>query len=182
MTQFNLNQLELFETPVRNLPDSKTDTILRFKGVKTLHELRAALHANYTRKELKLFLYAEPTATEHVVGVAPEVYFDVRVAVPCLTGAHKSTVRYLPLDEVVPPSVVEHVTAEDLTAAEKDTLLLIKAPAHVGGGYATARKRLLKSLGLSQMPVLEAPNPAGLTFGRLEVPLTTYLKSCTSNK
>lgn len=181
MVQFNLNQLELFETPVRNLPDSKTDTILRFKGVKTLHELRAALHANYTRKELKLFLYAEPTATEHVVGVAPEVYFDVRVAVPCLTGAHKSTVRYLPLDEIVPPSVVEHVTAEDLTAAEKDTLLLIKAPTHIGK-YVTARKRLLKSLGLSQAQVLEVPNPVGLTFNRLEAPLTTYLKNYTNNK
>lgn len=181
MVQFNLNQLELFETPVRNLPDSKTDTVMRFKAVKSLHELRAALHANYTRKELKLFLYAEPTATEHVVGVAPEVYFDVRVAVPCLTGAHKSTVRYLPLDEIVPPSVVEHVTVEDLTAAERDTLLLVEAPTRIGE-YATARKRLLKTLGLSQMQVLETPNPAGLTFDRLEVPLTTYLKSCTSNK
>lgn len=181
MVQFNLNQLELFETPVRNLPDSKTDTVIRFKGVKTLHELRAALHANYTRKELKLFLYAEPTATEHVVGVAPEVYFDVRVAVPCLTGAHKSTVRYLPLDEIVPPSVVEHVTVEDLTAAERDTLLLVEAPTRIGE-YATARKRLLKTLGLSQTQILEAPNPAGLAFDRLEVPLTTYLKSCASNK
>lgn len=181
MTQFNLNQLELFETPVRNLPDSKTDTILRFKGVKTLHELRAALHANYTRKELKLFLYAEPTATEHVVGVAPEVYFGVRVAVPHLSGAHKSIVRYLPLDEIVPPSVIEHVTIEDLTAAERDTLLLVEAPTRIGE-YATARKRLLKTLGLSQMQVLEAPNPAGLTFDKLEVPLTTYLKNYTNNK
>lgn len=181
MTQFNLNQLELFETPVRNLPDSKTDTVLRFKAVKSLHELRAALHANYTRKELKLFLYAEPTATEHVVGVAPEVYFDVRVAVPCLTGAHKSTVRYLPLDEIVPPSVIEHVTVEDLTAAEKDTLLLLEAPTRIGG-YATARKRLLKTLGLSQAQVLEVPNPVGLTFNRLEAPLTTYLKNYTNNK
>lgn len=179
--QFNLNQLELFETPVRNLPDSKTDTVLRFKAVKNLHELRAALHANYTRKELKLFLYAEPTATEHVVGVAPEVYFDVRVAVPCLTGAHKSTVRYLPLDEVVPPGIVEHVTVEDLTAAERDTLLIVEAPTRIGE-YATARKRLLKSLGLSQAQVLEVPNSAGLTFIRLEVPLTTYLKNCTNNK
>lgn len=181
MVQFNLNQLELFETPVRNLPDSKTDTVMRFKAVKSLHELRAALHANYTRKELKLFLYAEPTATEHVVGVAPEVYFDVRVAVPCLTGAHKSTVRYLPLDEIVPPSVVEHVTVEDLTAAERDTLLLVEAPTRIGE-YATARKRLLKTLGLSQAQVLEVPNPVGLTFNRLEAPLTTYLKNYTNNK
>ena len=181
MTQFNLNQLELFETPVRNLPDSKTDTVLRFKGVKTLHELRAALHTNYTRKRLKLFLFAEPTITEHIAGATPQVYFNVRVAVPCLTGAHKSTVRYLPLDEVVPPSVVEHVTAEDLTAAEKDTLLLIKAPTHIGK-YVTARKRLLKSLGLSQAQVLEVPNPVGLTFNRLEAPLTTYLKNYTNNK
>lgn len=181
MTQFNLNQLELFEAPVRNLPDGKTDTVMRFKGVKSLHELRAALHANYTRKELKLFLYAEPTATEHVVGVAPEVYFDVRVAVPCLTGAHKSTVRYLPLDEIVPPSVVEHVTVEDLTAAERDTLLLVEAPTRIGE-YATARKRLLKTLGLSQAQVLEVPNPVGLTFNRLEAPLTTYLKNYTNNK
>lgn len=181
MTQFNLNQLELFETPVRNLPDSKTDTVLRFKAVKSLHELRAALHTNYTRKGLKLFLYAEPTATEHVVGVAPEVHFDVRVAVPHLSGAHKSIIRYLPLDEITPPNVIEHVTAEDLTAAEKDTLLLIKAPTHIGK-YVTARKRLLKTLGLSQMQVLEAPNSVGLTFDRLEVPLTTYLKNCTNNK
>ena len=181
MVQFNLNQLELFETPVRNLPDSKTDTVMRFKAVKSLHELRAALHTNYARKGLKLFLYAEPTATEHVVGVAPEVYFDVRVAVPCLTGAHKSTVRYLPLDEIVPPSVVEHVTVEDLTAAERDTLLLVEAPTRIGE-YATARKRLLKTLGLSQAQVLEVPNPVGLTFNRLEAPLTTYLKSCASNK
>lgn len=181
MVQFNLNQLELFEAPVRNLPDGKTDTVLRFKGVKSLHELRAALHTNYARKGLKLFLYAEPTATEHVVGVAPEVYFDVRVAVPCLTGAHKSTVRYLPLDEIVPPSVVEHVTVEDLTAAERDTLLLVEAPTRIGE-YATARKRLLKSLGLSQAQVLEVPNPIGLTFNRLEAPLTTYLKNYTNNK
>lgn len=181
MVQFNLNQPGLFEAPVRNLPDGKTDTVLRFKGVKSLHELRAALHANYTRKELKLFLYAEPTATEHVVGVAPEVHFDVRVAVPHLSGAHKSIVRYLPLDEITPPSVIEHVTVEDLTAAEKDTLLLVEAPDRIGE-YVTARKRLLKTLGLSQMQVLEAPNPAGLTFDRLEVPLTTYLKNCTSNK
>lgn len=181
MVQFNLNQLELFETPVRNLPDSKTDTVMRFKAVKSLHELRAALHTNYARKGLKLFLYAEPTATEHVVGVAPEVYFDVRVAVPCLTGAHKSTVRYLPLDEIVPPSVVEHVTVEDLTAAERDTLLLVEAPTRIGE-YATARKRLLKTLGLSQAQVLEVPNPVGLTFNRLEAPLTTYLKNCTNNK
>lgn len=181
MTQFNLNQLELFEAPVRNLPDGKTDTVMRFKAVKSLHELRAALHANYTRKGLKLFLYAEPTATEHVVGVAPEVYFDVRVAVPHLSGAHKSIVRYLPLDEITPSDVIEHVTVEDLTAAEKDTLLLVEAPTRIGG-YVTARKRLLKSLGLSQMQVLEVPNPAGLTFDKLEVPLTTYLKNCTNNK
>lgn len=181
MVQFNLNQPGLFEAPVRNLPDGKTDTVLRFKGVKSLHELRAALHTNYTRKGLKLFLYAEPTTTEHMVGIAPEVCFDVRVAVPHLTGAHKSTVRYLPIDEIVPPGVVEHVAVEDLTAAEKDTLLLVEAPAHVGG-YATARKRLLKSLGLSQMQILEVPNPAGLTFDSLKVPLTTHLKNCTNNK
>lgn len=181
MTQFNLNQLELFETPVRNLPDSKTDTILRFKGVKTLHELRAVLHANYARKGVHPLLYAEPTDTEYTVGVTPQVIFNVRVAVPCLTGAHKSTVRYLPLDEVVPPGIVEHVTIEDLTTAEKDTLLLIKAPTRIGA-YTTARKRLLKTLGLSQMQILEAPNPTGLTFDRLEIPLTTYLKNCTSNK
>lgn len=181
MTQFNLNQLELFETPVRNLPDSKTDTILRFKGVKSLHELRAALHANYTRKRLKLFLFAEPTITEHIAGATPQVYFNVRVAVPCLSGAHKSIVRYLPLDEVVPPNVVEHVTAEDLVAAEKDTLLLVETPTRIGE-YATARKRLLKTLGLSQTQILEAPNPAGLTFDKLEVPLTTYLKNYTNNK
>lgn len=181
MTQFNLNQLELFETPVRNLPDSKTDTILRFKGVKTLHGLRAALHTNYARKGLKLFLYAEPTDTEYAVGVTPQVRFDVHVAVPCLSGAHKSTVRYLPLNEVVHPRIVEHVTVEDLTTAEKDTLLLIETPTRIGE-YVTARKRLLKTLGLSQMQVLEAPNPAGLTFDKLEVPLTTYLKNCTNNK
>lgn len=179
--QFNLNQLELFETPVRNLPDGKTDTVLRFKAVKSLHELRAALHTNYARKGLKLFLYAEPTATEHVVGVVPEVYFDVRVAVPHLSGAHKSIVRYLPLDEIVPPSVIEHVTVEDLTAAERDTLLLLKAPTRIGG-YVTARKRLLKSLGLSQAQVLEVPNSVGLTFNRLEAPLTTHLKNYTNNK
>ena len=179
--QFNLNQPGLFEAPVRNLPDSKTDTVIRFKAVKSLHELRALLHANYTRKGLKLFLYAEPTATEHVVGVVPEVYFDVRVAVPYLSGAHKSTVRYLPLDEITPSDVIEHVTVEDLTAAEKDTLLLVEAPTRIGG-YVTARKRLLKSLGLSQMQVLEVPNPAGLTFDKLEVPLTTHLKNCTNNK
>lgn len=181
MVQFNLNQLELFETPVRNLPDSKTDTVMRFKAVKSLHELRAALHTNYARKGLKLFLYAEPTATEHVVGVAPEVHFDVRVAVPHLSGAHKSIIRYLPLDEITPPSVIEHVTVEDLTAAEKDTLLLVEAPTRIGE-YTTARKRLLKSLGLSQAQVLEVPNSVGLTFDRLEVPLTTYLKNCTNNK
>lgn len=179
--QFNLNQLELFETPVRNLPDGKTDTILRFKRAKNLHELRAALHANYTRKGLKLFLYAEPTDTEYTVGVTPQVIFNVRVAVPHLSGAHKSIVRYLPLDEIVPPSVVENVKVEDLTAAEKDTLLLVEAPTRIGG-YATARKHLLKSLGLSQKQVLEAPNPAGLTFDKLEVPLTTYLKNYTNNK
>lgn len=179
--QFNLNQLELFETPVRNLPDGKTDTILRFKRAKNLHELRAALHANYTRKGLKLFLYAEPTDTEYTVGVTPQVIFNVRVAVPHLSGAHKSIVRYLPLDEIVPPSVVENVKVEDLTAAEKDTLLLVEAPTRIGG-YATARKHLLKSLGLSQMQVLEVPNPAGLTFDKLEVPLTTYLKNYTNNK
>lgn len=181
MTQFNLNQPELFETPVRNLPDCKTDTILRFKSVRNLHELRAALHANYTRKGMKPLLYAEPTDTEYIVGVTPQVRFNVRVAVPCLTGTHKSTVRYLPLDEIVPPSVVENVKVEDLTAAEKDTLLLVEAPTRIGG-YVTARKRLLKSLGLSQMQILEVPNPAGLTFDNLEVPLTTYLKNCTNNK
>ena len=181
MTQFNLNQLELFETPVRNLPDGKTDTVMRFKAVKSQHELRAALHTNYTRKGLKLFLYAEPTVTEHVVGVVPEVYFDVRVAVPYLSGAHKSIVRYLPLDKVIPSDIIEHVTVEDLTAAERDTLLLVEAPTRIGE-YATARKRLLKTLGLSQMQVLEAPNPAGLTFDKLEVPLTTYLKNYTNNK
>ena len=181
MTQFNLNQPGLFEAPVRNLPDGKTDTILRFKGVKNLHELRAVFHANYARKGVHPLLYAEPTDTEYAVGVTPQVRFDVRVAVPCLTGAHKSTVRYLPLNEVVPPSVVEHVTVEDLTTAEKDTLLLIESPARIGA-YVTARKRLLKSLGLSQMQVLEVPNPVGLTFDRLEVPLTTYLKNCTNNK
>lgn len=181
MTQFNLNQPGLFEAPVRNLPDSKTDTILRFKKVKNLHELRAVLHANYTRKRLKLFLFAEPTITEHIAGATPQVYFNMRVAVPCLTGAHKSTVRYLPLDEITPPSVIEHVTVEDLTAAEKDTLLLVEAPTRIGE-YATARKRLLKTLGLSQAQVLEVPNPVGLTFNRLEAPLTTYLKNYTNNK
>lgn len=181
MMQFNLKQPELFEAPVRNLPDSKTDTILRFKRAKTLHELRAALHTNYVRKGVQPLLYAEPTDTEYTVGAAPQVSFNVRVAVPCLTGAHKSTVRYLPLDEVVPPGIVEHVTIENLTTAEKDTLLLIKAPTRIGA-YTTARKRLLKTLGLSQMQVLETPNPAGLTFDRLEVPLTTYLKNCTNNK
>lgn len=181
MTQFNLNQPELFETPVRNLPDGKTDTVMRFKAVKSLHELRAALHTNYTRKGMNPLLYAEPTDTEYIVGVTPQVRFNVRVAVPCLTGTHKSTVRYLPLDEIVPPSVVENVKVEDLTAAEKDTLLLVEAPTRIGG-YATARKHLLKSLGLSQMQVLEVPNPVGLTFNRLEVPLTTYLKNCTNNK
>ena len=179
--QFNLNQLELFETPVRNLPDGKTDTVMRFKAVKSLHELRAALHTNYTRKGMKPLLYAEPTDAEYAVGVAPQVIFNVRVAVPHLSGAHKSIVRYLPLDEIVPPGVVEHVTVEDLTTAEKDTLLLIEAPTRIGG-YVTARKRLLKSLGLSQMQVLEVPNPVGLTFDRLEVPLTTYLKNCINNK
>lgn len=181
MTQFNLNQPGLFEAPVRNLPDGKTDTVLRFKGVKSLHELRAALHTNYARKGMKPLLYAEPTDTEYTVGTAPQVTFNVRVAVPYLSGAHKSIVRYLPLNEVVHPRIVEHVTVEDLTTAEKDTLLLVEAPTRIGE-YVTARKRLLKTLGLSQMQVLEAPNPAGLTFDRLEVPLTTYLKNCTSNK
>lgn len=181
MTQFNLNQLELFETPVRNLPDSKTDTVLRFKAVKSLHELRAALHANYTRKGMKPLLYAEPTDTEYIVGIAPQVRFNVRVAVPCLTGTHKSTVRYLPLDEITPSNIIEHVTVEDLIAAEKDTLLLVEAPTRIGG-YVTARKRLLKSLGLSQMQILEAPCPAGLKFNKLEIPLTTYLKNYTNNK
>lgn len=181
MTQFDLNQLELFETPVRNLPDGKTDTVMRFKAVKSLHELRAALHANYTRKGMKPLLYAEPTDTEYMVGIAPQVRFNVRVAVPYLSGTHKSTVRYLPLDEINPSDVTEHVTVEDLTAAEKDTLLLVEAPTRIGG-YVTARKRLLKYLGLSQMQILEVPNPAGLTFDNLEVPLTTYLKNCTNNK
>lgn len=181
MTQFNLNQPELFETPVRNLPDGKTDTVMQFKAVKSLHELRAALHTNYTRKGMKSLLYAEPTDTEHVVGIAPQVRFNVRVAVPCLTGTHKSTVRYLPLDEITPSDVIEHVMVEDLTAAEKDTLLLVEAPTLLGG-YITARKRLLKSLGLSQMQILEVPNSIGLTFDRLEAPLTTYLKNCTNNK
>ena len=176
MTQFNLNQLELFETPVR-----KTDTVLLFKAVKSLHELRAALHTNYTRKGMKPLLYAEPTDTEYTVGIEPQVRFNVRVAVPCLTGTHKSTVRYLPLDEITPSNIIEHVTVEDLTAAEKDTLLLVEAPTRIGG-YVTARKRLLKSLGLSQMQILEVPNPAGLTFDKLEVPLTTYLKNYTNNK
>lgn len=181
MTQFNINQPELFETPVRNLPDSKTDAILRFKRAKTLHELRAVLHANYARKGVHPLLYAEPTDTEYAVGVTPQVRFNVRVAVPCLSGAHKSTVRYLPLNEVVPPGIVEHVTIEDLTTAEKDTLLLIETPTRIRE-YATARKRLLKTLGLSQTQILEAPNPAGLTFDKLEIPLTTYLKNYTNNK